>query len=58
MLVLYIRNGRRVRFHHKRRRAIAFVIGDGMGDTLSFVIKGDVPLVMCVSFTCIIRDAQ
>jgi hypothetical protein len=38
--------------------APAFVMGEGMGDALAFVIKGDAPLEMCISFTCIIRDTQ
>jgi hypothetical protein len=36
----------------------AFVIGDRMGDTSTFVIKGDAPLPTRVSFTSIIGDAQ
>jgi hypothetical protein len=36
----------------------AFVMGDGMGDAPTFVIKGDVPLETRVFFTCIIRDTQ
>jgi hypothetical protein len=36
----------------------AFMIGDGMEDVPAFVIKGDAPLAMRVSFTCIIRDVQ
>jgi hypothetical protein len=36
----------------------AFMIGDGMEDVPAFVIKGDTPLTMRVSFTCIIRDVQ
>jgi hypothetical protein len=35
-----------------------FMMGDGMGDASAFMIKGDSSLEMCVSFTCIIRDAQ
>jgi hypothetical protein len=38
--------------------APAFMLGDGMGDASAFVIKEEVPLAICVSFTCIIRDAQ
>jgi hypothetical protein len=37
--------------------ATAFVMGDGIGDTPAFVIKGDTPRETHVSFTCIIRDA-
>jgi hypothetical protein len=40
------------------RDAPAFMMGDGMGDAPAFMIKGDVPQEMCVSFTCIIEDAQ
>jgi hypothetical protein len=29
-----------------------------MGDTSAFMIKGDTPLEMCISFTCIIGDVQ
>jgi hypothetical protein len=36
--------------------AHAFVMGDGMGDEPTFVIKGDAPLEPRVSFTYIIRD--
>jgi hypothetical protein len=36
----------------------AFVIGDGMGDTPAFMIKGYVTRETCISFTCIIRDTQ
>jgi hypothetical protein len=36
----------------------AFMIGDGMEDVPAFVIKGDTPLAMRISFTCIIRDVQ
>jgi hypothetical protein len=36
----------------------AFVIGGRIGDAPAFVINRDSPLEMCVSFTCIIRDAQ
>jgi hypothetical protein len=36
----------------------AFMLGDGMGDASAFVIKEEAPLAICVSFTCIIRDAQ
>jgi hypothetical protein len=35
--------------------ACAFVRGDGMGDAPAFVIKGDMPLETCISFTCIIE---
>jgi hypothetical protein len=38
--------------------ALAFVMGEGMGDTLAFEIKGDAPLEMRVSFPFIIRDAH
>jgi hypothetical protein len=38
--------------------AHAFTIGDGMRDTLAFLIKGDTPLATHVSLTSIIRDAQ
>jgi hypothetical protein len=38
--------------------APAFVMGDGMGDTPTFVIKGDAPLEIRISSTCIIRDVQ
>jgi hypothetical protein len=34
----------------------AFVMGEGMGDTSTFEIKGGTPLEMCVSFSFIIRD--
>jgi hypothetical protein len=36
----------------------AFVMGEGMQDVLTFIIKGDVPLKTCVSFTFIIGDAH
>jgi hypothetical protein len=36
----------------------AFMMGDGMGEMLAFMIKGGVPLATRVSFTCIIKDAQ
>jgi hypothetical protein len=36
----------------------AFVMGDRMGDVPAFVIKGDAPRATCISFTCIIGDAQ
>jgi hypothetical protein len=39
----------------RKRHASAFVIKE---DAPAFVIKGDTLLEMCVSFTCIIRDAQ
>jgi hypothetical protein len=35
---------------------LAFVMGEGMGDTPAFVKKGDAPLAMHVSFTFIIGD--
>jgi hypothetical protein len=38
--------------------AHAFMMGDRMGDAPAFMIKGDAPLAKCVSFTCIIEDAQ
>jgi hypothetical protein len=36
----------------------AFMMGDGIGDMLAFVIKGDAPLETHVSYTCIIGDTQ
>jgi hypothetical protein len=36
----------------------AFMMGDGMVDALTFMIKGDVPLEMRIFFTCIIGDVQ
>jgi hypothetical protein len=38
--------------------AHAFMMGDGMEGVPTFMIKGDVPREMRVSFTCIIGDAQ
>jgi hypothetical protein len=35
-----------------------FMMGDGMGDAPTFMIKGDAPQETCISFTCIIGDAQ
>jgi hypothetical protein len=37
---------------------LIFVMGEGMGDTIAFMKKGDVPLETCVSFAFIIRDAH
>jgi hypothetical protein len=42
----------------KKGDAQAFIMGDKMGDSLAFVIKGDAPLETCVSFTCIIENTQ
>jgi hypothetical protein len=42
----------------KKGDVSAFVMGDGKGDVPAFVIKGDAPLAIHVSFTCIIGDAQ
>jgi hypothetical protein len=42
----------------KKGNMPAFVMGDGKGDVSAFVIKGDAPLAIHVSFTCIIGDAQ
>jgi hypothetical protein len=36
--------------------AHTFMMGEGMGDASTFVIKGDTPLETCVSFAFIIRD--
>jgi hypothetical protein len=38
--------------------APAFVMRDRMGDAPTFMIKGDAPQEMRVSFTCIIGDVQ
>jgi hypothetical protein len=38
--------------------AHAFVMGEGMGDMADFMIKGDAPLAMRVSFAFIIRGAH
>jgi hypothetical protein len=38
--------------------AYAFVMGEGMRDVPTFVIKGDAPLATHVSFAFIIGDAH
>jgi hypothetical protein len=66
LMLVSIRNGRRIRFHDKRRRArfhdkrrrARFRDGRWNGRRIYFLIKGDAPLATCVSLTCIIRDAQ
>jgi hypothetical protein len=35
-----------------------FMMGDGIENAPTFVIKGDMPLETRVFFTCIIRDTQ
>jgi hypothetical protein len=41
-----------------KRGMHAFVMEDRMGVVPTFVIKGDAPLATCISYTCIIGDAQ
>jgi hypothetical protein len=41
-----------------KRDARAFVVGEGMGDVLAFVIKGDALLAMRISFAFIIGDTH